>query len=103
MAHKFVELQCDPSFPSSLAALLAVLLLEVDEEVGVDLAPDLVARLGVRHALDHAALKVGGRIWNVISYDINGIHKAVMCHFNHSHCKQEATPSGENKSTGISV
>ena len=43
---------------SSLTALLAVLLLEVDEEVGVDLAADLVARLGVRHALDHAALKM---------------------------------------------
>ena len=49
------------TFSSSLTALLAVLLLEVDEEVGVDLAPDLVAGLGVRHALDHAALRKIGR------------------------------------------
>ena len=43
--------------PSSLAALLAVLLLEVDEKVGVDLAADLVAGLCIRNTLDHATLK----------------------------------------------
>ena len=58
---------------SSLTALLAVLLLEVDEEVGVDLAPDLVARLGVRHALDHAALKVGdGRVLDNVTNKLQG-------------------------------
>ena len=40
-----------------LRALLPELLLEVEEQVGVGLPPDLVSGLGVRHALNHAALE----------------------------------------------
>ena len=42
------------------ARLVAVLLLEVVEEVGVGAAAQLVAGLGVRDALDDAAARLGG-------------------------------------------
>ena len=65
-----------PRLLEGLTGLLPELLLEVLEQVHVDLAADLVAGLGVRYALNHAALerkrhlflKMKGHLERLIAY-----------------------------------